>query len=137
MKCYKILEHTADLKIQARGKDMAELFSCILKGMFESCRPVVKNESIINRRIKLSSSDLESLLVDFLSEALYLSDVNNEIYFNADLAIKQKNKKKQLKGEIKGKKIERLGLEIKAVTWHDLEVKKVNNQWQATVLFDT
>lgn len=131
---YEILEHTADLKIRAYGKDLPELFSNILKGMFEACEPVISDKlSIINREIKIQSQNLESLLVDFLSEALYLSDVNNEVYFEAEF---EKLTEQELNGKIKGKKIEGLKEEIKAVTWHDLEIKKVNNQWQATVLFD-
>lgn len=137
MKKYELLEHTADLKIRAYGKDLPELFSNTLKGMFESCRPTIDaSQSKITRKIKVHATDLEALLVEFLSQALYLSDVDNEVYFEANVIIKHKSKKKKLKGKIKGNKVERLGLEIKAVTWHDLEVKKVNNQWQATILFD-
>ncbi|MDA2922399.1 archease [Patescibacteria group bacterium AH-259-L07] len=136
MKEYELLEHTADLKIRAYGKDLPELFSHALKGMFEICRPEVKEQSNVIRRINVSATDLEALLVEFLSEALYLSDVNNEVYFQAEVKIKDKDKEKRLKGKVRGKGIEQLGLEIKAVTWHDLSVKKINNHWEAVVLFD-
>lgn len=130
---YEILEHMADLKIRAYGKNLSELFSNMLKGMFEACGPVISDKTIIKREIKVKSSNLESLLVDFLSEALYLSDVNNETYFEAEF---KKLNEKELIAEIKGNKIQRQKEEIKAVTWHDLKIEEVNNQWQATVLFD-
>lgn len=134
MKEYELLEHTADLKIKAYGKDLPELFSNILKGMFENCRPILDNsQSSIDRKINIKSENLEALLIDFLSEALYLSDVNNEVYFQSNFKILTNNK---LIGKIVGKKVERLGLEIKAVTWYDLKVKKENNLWTAVVLFD-
>lgn len=136
MKDYELLEHTADLKIRAYGKDLSELFSHALKGMFEICRPEVKKQSEVVRQINVSATDLEALLVEFLSQALYLSDVNDETYFRAEVKIKDKDKKKSLKGNIRGKKLERLGLEVKAVTWHDLSVKKNNDHWEAVVLFD-
>lgn len=139
-KKYEILEHTADLKIKACGKSLPQLFSHLLQGMFESISETEtrkafskKNKSIIERRINIRSSDQESLLVDFLSEALYLSDLNNEVYFEADF---DKFEEKELSGIIKGIKIKRFKEEIKAVTYHGLEVKKVNDLWEATVLFD-
>lgn len=133
-KKYEILEHTADLKIRAFGKSQAEVFSNILKGMFETIKPQeVSDGQEIVRDIKIKSQDIESLLVDFLSEALYLSDVNNEAYFTAKF---KKLTNKELEGEIQGIKIEKFEKEIKAVTWHNLEIKKEKDLWQATVLFD-
>lgn len=130
---YKILEHTADLKIQAQGKDLSEVFAEILKGMFENCQPEFdESSSLVKRRVQVKAENLESLLVNFLSEVVYLSDANNEAYFSADLAIEDN----EVKGEIQGKKIKRFQTEIKAVTWHDLEIKKVGDRWQAIVLFD-
>ena len=129
---YEILEHPADLKIRAYGKDLPELFSNTLKGMFGSCRPKMTNENVV-REIQIKADSLENLLVDFLSEALYLSDINNEIYLDADFQILTD---KELKAKIKGQKVAGLDIEIKAVTWHDLEIKKEGEQWQATVLFD-
>lgn len=131
---YEILEHTADLKIRAYGKNLPELFSNMLKGMFEVCEPVIDDKlSIITHEIKIQSQNLESLLVDFLSEALYLSDTNNEVYFEVEF---KKMTEQELIGKLKGNKIKGLKEEIKAVTWHDLKIEKINNKWQATVLFD-
>ena len=68
-----------------------------------------------------------------MSESLYLSDVNNETYF--DVKFKKFNEN-ELVAKIKGREVKKFNLEIKAVTWHDLEIKKKDNLWQATVLFD-
>ncbi len=132
MRNYEILEHTADLKIRAYGKNLEEIFSNMLQGMFESCQPEMENREPVIRDVRVKSENLESLLIDFLSEAVYLSDTNNEAYFSADLTIGDN----KLKGKIQGKKVKRFQIEIKAVTWHDLEIKKVGDQWQAVVLFD-
>jgi len=131
---YEILDHPADLKVRAYGSNLSELFSNMLKGMFQSCRPVIDNKKLlVNREIKVKADNIESLLINFLSEALYLSDINNETYFDAEF---KRINEKGLIAKIKGKKVKRFSLEIKAVTWHDLEVKKENDLWQATVLFD-
>lgn len=143
MKTYEILEHTADLKIRAFGKDLPELFSNILCGMFEAMKPRLKSgiqksgrpdlSGKIRRPIKISSIDQETLLVDFLSEALYQSQINKEAYFEANI---DRLTNKKLVGELIGRKVDGFEEEIKAVTYHGLEIKRVDDHWQAVVLFD-
>jgi len=135
MEKYQVLDHISDLKIKAFGKTKEELFSNTLFGMFDSIKPELKKtEEIAKRKIKIESLDSPALLVDFLSEALYLSQINKESYFEANF---NKFSDKFLEGEIKGKKVERFGEEIKAVTHHDLDIhKRSDGIWEATVLFD-
>jgi len=133
MKKYETLEHKADLKIRAFGRTKEELFLNMLKGMMEGLRPegIKKGKK---RKVKISSPDFSALLVDFLSEALYLSQVNKEIY--QDIKIKKLTDKK-LEGELIGQKFGRIGLDIKAVTYHSLDIhQKKDGTWEATVLFD-
>lgn len=141
MKPYEILEHPTDLKIRAFGKTKEELFSNILRGMFESIkpkilttpRPSLKRRGIVARKVIIESADEQSLLVDFLSEALAESDINDEAYFEAKF---DRLTDKELEGKIFGQPIRSLAVEIKAVTYHGLEIKKVDDKWEATVLFD-
>ncbi len=134
MRKFEILEHRADLKIRAFGKTKEELFLNMLLGMAESQRPKIKGEEKIKRPIKIKSLDLSALLVDFLSEALYLSQVNKEAYLNL---IFKKFSSHELEGELIGQKVERFSEDIKAVTYHNLELKRIKNGiWEGTVLFD-
>ena len=133
MKKYEILEHKADLKIRVHGKDKKELFENAMIGMFKSAR-YEKEDREMKRKIKVSSLDLPSLLVDFLSEALYLSEVNQEVYNNIQFT---KFGDKNLEGILLGKKLKRIGVVIKGVTYHDLDIhQKKDKTWQATILFD-
>ncbi|MBI5071823.1 archease [Candidatus Falkowbacteria bacterium] len=141
MKKYEILEHTTDLKIRAFGKTKEELFLNMLKGMFESVKPKIlttpspslKRRGIRTRKINIKSADEQSLLVDFLSEALTLSDINNEAYFEVEF---EKLTETELEAEIFGAPVKSFSTEIKAVTYHGLEIKKTDGGWEATVLFD-
>ena len=132
---YQILEHTADLKIQAYGKTKEELFLNMLFGMQESMKPEIKKpEEVIGRSIKTGSSDLDTLLVDFLSEVLYLIQVNKEIY--KDIRFKKFTDTK-IEGDLIGQKVERFDEDIKAVTYHGLKVsQREDKNWEATILFD-
>ena len=133
MRKFEILEHKADLKIRAFGKTKEELFLNILKGMMESMKPEGL-ETGEKRKIEIKSLDLKSLLVDSLSEALYLSQVNKEVYFEAKF---KKFTDSELEGELIGQKVESFGEDIKAVTYHSLDIhQEKDGTWQATVLFD-
>lgn len=133
MKKFEILEHKADLKIRAFGKDLKELFLNTMIGMFEGARyEGGKNE--IAREIKISSLDLPSLLVDFLSEILYLVETEKEVYQKVNF---KEFSEKDIEAELIGKKLKRMGVHIKAVTYHGLDIhQKKDGSWQATVLFD-
>ena len=134
-KNYKILAHPADVKVQAFGKTKEELFLNAMRGMKAVLRPKIKDKKEkIKNKLKVSSIDLNSLLVDFLSEVLYLSQVNKEVYSNIKF---DKFEDKELGGELTGNKIESFGEDIKAVTYHGLEIKKnKKGLYEATVLFD-
>jgi len=134
MKKFEILEHKADLKIRAFGSTKKESFLNMLKGMTDALRPEIKKSEEVEKKIKIQSSDLPALLVDFLSEVLYLGQVNREAYF--DIKFK-KFSDTQMECKIIGKKVEIFGEDIKAVTYHQLDVSQnQDGVWEATVLFD-
>ena len=133
MEKYKILEHISDLKIRAFGKNKKELFLNVMIGMFEGAK-YEKEEEEIKREIKVSSKDLSSLLVDFLSEILYFCETNREVYHNIKF---KKMTDKNIEGILIGKKLKRMGVQIKGVTYHNLDIsQRKDGIWQAIILFD-
>lgn len=133
IKKYRILEHPADIKIRAFGQDKRELFQNALLGMQAALR-AKKQRVRVKRKIKIESGDLVSLLVDFLAEVNYLNETNFEIYDEVKF---EKFSDKKVIGEVLGKKVEGFSLQIKGVTYHQLEVEqKKDGTWEATVLFD-
>ncbi len=145
---YEILEHKADLKIRVFGKTREELFENAMVGMFESAK-YEEEGGAIKREIKISSLDLPSLLVDFLSEVLYLSEVNREVYQKIQF---KKFTEKEIKGILSGKKLKGIGVIIKGATYHGLDIHQKPERsegwrrtnvlrpedkfWEATILFD-
>ncbi|XOB40170.1 MAG: archease [Candidatus Nealsonbacteria bacterium] len=134
MEKYQILEHTADVKVKAFGKDKKELFLNMLKGMASILQPEVKSKQRKVRKIRIKSIGLETLLVDFLSEALYLTQINKEIYNN----VKFKSfTDTEIEGELIGQKIERFKEDIKGVTYHEIDIHQGRDGvWEVTVIFD-
>lgn len=133
-KDFEILPHPSDVRVRAFGKTKEELFLNAMRGMNAVLKPQIKSQkSKIKNKISVKSLDLNSLLVDFLSEVLYLIQTNKEIYNNIKFTHFEDNK---LEGELIGNKIESFGEDIKAVTYHGLKIERKNNLYEATILFD-
>ncbi len=133
---FRIIEHTADIGIEAYGKTLEEAFENAAKGMFSIMTGGGKIESKIVREIKIPfDMDAEQLLVDWLSELLYIRDVEHLVFGEFDVKID-----KELVGKAYGEEysIEKhgYGMEIKAVTYHMLEVKKDKKGYVVRCLFD-
>lgn len=145
MKDFEQLPHTADLKIRVYGATPEKLFEHAVIGMFQVIHPkipacrieherVVCDDLPIVHEVEVRSFDQISLLVDFLSEALYLSDVHNEAYLAANV---HEISKTYVRATLYGIGVTGFEVvEIKAVTYHEMEIKQVNGMWQADIVFD-
>ena len=137
MKKYELIEHTADIAIKAYGTNLSEAFGNAAKGMFDIITDESEIESTGQYDIRLEAPDLEQLLVDWLSELLFLNTSQNLVFgfFKVELD----EEKKRLVGHVFGEKYNiskhKAGVEIKAVTYHMLEVRN-NRPYHVQVLFD-
>ena len=134
MKKYELLEHRADLRIKVFGQDLAELFVNAALAVAEQQNPEAKNQPAQEwESVEINSPDLNSLLVDWLNEILSRSDLNKKIYFNFKI---EELSEKHCQAKIAGQKVAQKQIDIKAATYHNLEIKKVNNHWQVIIIFD-
>ena len=137
MKKYELIDHTADIAIKAYGKNLSEAFENAAKAMFDIITDSSEVDSIGQYDVELEAPDLEQLLVDWLSELLYLNTAKNQVFgfFKVELD----EKKSKLKAKVFGDKFDlskhKIGAEIKAVTYHMLEVRK-KRPFHVQVLFD-
>lgn len=132
MKKFEILEHISDLKIRVFGKDKKELFENAMIGMFKAARYKEIPNSYAKTKINVSGEDLSLLLVNFLSEVLYFCETKKEIY---QKIVFKKFSEKNIEAVLIGKKLKRMGVEIKGVSYHNLKIIK-NKNWKAIILFD-
>jgi len=133
MEKYKILEHPSDVKIQASGETKEELFLNAALGMNAILKPKILDYKSETRKIKVKSADVDALLVDFLSEILYLIQTNKEVYDNIEFS---KFSDTELEGALIGSKTDSFNEDIKGVTYHDLKIKQKNGLYEVVVLFD-
>ncbi len=135
MQKYEFLEHTADITFRACGKDVDKLFEHAAEAL-ESvmiCLDDVTCEDA--RAIQLASDTCENLLYDWLSELLVLFELDLFAVRQCRVAIKGFS----LRAECRGANIDpgkhRLKEEVKAITYHELDVAK-NEYFHAQVTLD-
>ena len=133
MRNFELLEHRADLKIKVFGQDLKELFINAALAMAEQQNPAAKKPNQEWESIEINSPDLNSLLVDWLNEILSRSDLNKKVYLDFKI---EKLSEKHCQAQIAGQKVDQKQIDIKAATYHQLEIKKINNHWQVIVIFD-
>lgn len=134
MKKYQILEHKADFKIKVFGKTKKELFKNAMLAMFKIAdyKPEKKSRTK-KRKIKILAVDLPSLLVDFLNELLYLVETKKLVFTKVKF---QKFDDRKIEAVLSGKKLKKIGIHIKGVTYYELKIFYKNSKWQAVLLFD-
>jgi len=132
---FKFLPHTADIKFQAFGKNLEEVFENSVLALKETICGKMKIKGEKEKIIKVEGKDLESLLYVFLEEILYLLDAENFLI-----------------GKVKEIKIDNFRLEavivgdkasdykftnnVKAVTYNDMFVKQNKGKWSNQVVLD-
>jgi SHS2 domain-containing protein len=137
MERYKEIPHTADIAAMIYGRTVSELFENAAYAMFDMMADISAMEPEIAVKVELEAPDTESLLISWLNELLYRSYFKQVLFFDFHVITLEGNK---LTAEAKGQKIfedkERLRVEIKAATYHDLEIKETGSGYEITVVFD-
>ncbi|UCG68544.1 MAG: archease [Thermoplasmata archaeon] len=139
MKRYEVFEHSADVGIKAFGSDMNQAFENAALGMFDIITDVTKVEPIGEYDITLNSQDMEQMLVDWLSELLFIHTIKQVMFSRFSVDIQGEEGKWHLKGKVEGENFDEkkhpYHTEIKAVTHHILKIEK-SNGYKIQVLFD-
>jgi len=132
---YKFLKHTADIKFQAFGSTLESAFENSALAMANSMYSG-KVLPKIKKIIKVKGKDLESLLYNFLEEILFLLDSTN--FFISKIKIKINQEDNILVAKLYGDNAKnyKIGLDVKAVTYNEMFIKKIKSQWVCQVVID-
>ncbi len=134
---YEVIDHPADLGLRAFGETRAELFANTAWAMFDQIVDLKKARIPLCRLLTVEAPNEEELLVRFLSELLYV--FAGEEFLPGKFKIKRMDSQ-HLQAEIWGERLtpsrHQLKTEIKAVTYHNLQIIHDKMGWTAEVLFD-
>ncbi len=129
---FREIEHTADWQLHVWAEDLAGLLIQAALGMLELSQIRLSADQKVTEEFELEIIDRESLLVDFLAELLYYAEEQKLAFDGYQLKI-QDNK---LLARINGAPIESQAKEIKAVTYHCLEVRNTDFGLEVQIVFD-
>lgn len=134
---YEILEHTADIGFRAWGPSPSELFRNAARAMMAIATEPETLSGFEERELETHGGDYPDLMVNWLSEVLYLFDTNQFAArdFRVD-DIAADRLRATLIGEPREPERHPWELIIKAVTYHQLKVEQQNSRWQAEVFLD-
>ena len=137
MRRFEVLDHTADIGLLVYGEDLETLFENAGEGFFHLITDLRKVRRKVERQVEIRQKDLERLMVDWLGELLYLHDVENLLFkgFKVE-SIGEGQLKARVKGEPFQEGIHIIKTEVKAVTYHQIQVRKEDGGWRAQIIFD-
>lgn len=132
---YKINERIADLRIAVRGRNLEQFFTDGFLGMLYTMKPVQKFvPEKVEREMFLEAIDTTSLLVEFLNEVLSLASANSEFYTHI---IFYRIQPTSLRAKLFGVSVESFHRKIKAITYHEAEVRQTKDgAWETILIFN-
>ena len=134
---YEPIDHTGDLGMRVFGANLNELFAHAAWGLFDLMTDAERIEPRVSRDLTVEGIDLEDLLVRWLGELLYAYDTDR--FLSAKVTFQDLEPTllhATLSGEAFDADRHPIDTEIKAVTYHQIAVERVDTGWQAQVIFD-
>lgn len=139
---FKFLENiaTADVAFEAYGKSLEETFGNAALAMFEVETDTKRLKPTVEKKVEVESENKEALLFDWLSELLFLRDVESMFFSKFNVKIDKIDSKYKLTAKIYGEKIDRnkhhLKTEVKAVSYQLMQIEEKPNKFKVRVILD-
>jgi SHS2 domain-containing protein len=132
---FEEISHTADIKIRVRASSLEALFSETLNAMMQIIYGTDRKGGI-HKDIRIESSGIESLLADFLSEVLFISEVENLVFSGGVIKINGLHLSAELLGEQFDPVRHAGGSEVKGISYSGLEITHDANGYMLDIIFD-
>lgn len=136
MRYFRILPHIADVRLYVKGDSLRQLFIAALEGMNSILGGSTEKSkaSAVFQEIEVSSQDVTTLIIDFLSEVLTRSQIL-KYQFSMD-EIYECNER-YFKARLLGCRVSAFEEDVKAVTYHEANViRNREGNYETTIVFD-
>ncbi len=129
---FEEVQHTADWSLRVWADSLPGLFAECAQGMLALSGVRLAASPRVARALEFTAIDLESLLVSFLSELLFIQEDEHIAFdeFNIQL---EGNSLQALAG---GASILSMDKAIKAVTYHNLHIRQNDQDFEVEIVFD-
>ena len=132
---FKEIPHTADVKIQALAPTPGALFgeaaAALMQVMYGDDR-----RGGTKRECNLTGEDQESLICDFLSEVLYLSEVDGLVFSCSDVKLDGLHLYAVLDGEPFDPARHNKGTGVKGISYSGLKISHDAKGYMLEIVFD-
>jgi SHS2 domain-containing protein len=135
---YQFLDHAADVGLEVHSPTLTGLFSTAARALLAWMGPVPEGDEFLETAVDVEGEDLEDLLVRWLQEILYLfyqrhgyttgmrdCHIQNDCRLTATVLYKTWDESRYQDYQ-----------EVKAVTYHQLQVRRGNDEWMARFILD-
>ena len=139
---FEFREHTADVQVRSWGPSLEEAFSQTAYSLIATITPDLKRITPkIEKKITIKAEDKEALLFDFLSEFLYIFDVDELVFGQIYVSkIEKFNDNYKLQATLKGEKFDldkhEIGIEVKAITYSFMNIEEKHASTIIDIVFD-
>ena len=150
---FEEISHTADWSVRVWADDLPSLFAESARAMNALAGTVTGGSPRVKRTFDSEASDPESLLVAFLSELVFYQEQENLAFDTFEIEVKKLalplsstsgtivssaavSQGRKLKVEMEGMKISSVDKAIKAVTYHNLQIKETDQGFETMIVFD-
>jgi SHS2 domain-containing protein len=135
-KRWKLLEHTADIRLEVYGATLEDLFINAALGFSDIILPEAELTPQTELEIKVEADSAEELLVNWLRELLFLNQTRKLIMTHAQIIVfAETNLLAKVSFADNPPDVES-SFEIKGVTYHGLSILRNNEGYSARIVFD-
>lgn len=138
---FRQVEHTADKAVEALGEDLEELFENATYGMFSLIAEIEGLEPEAWEEVEIEGANsVEDMLHEFLSELLYRHEVEKKVFSRFEvLELDPEGGRLRARvGFIPLDSVrEKVFSYVKAVTYHNFEIRHDEEGYRVIVVFDT
>jgi SHS2 domain-containing protein len=130
---YEEVEHAADWEFRVRGDDLPELFVNAAYAICGLKEGAPREELTRSYELNVEGVDCESLLVNWLNDVLFVEESEQVQCRSFEILELDETR---LRARVQGVPLQDRQRRIKAVTFHNLEVKRMADGWEASIVVD-
>jgi len=131
--CFAEIEHTADWAIRVRGATLPDLFVNAALGMYNLMADLSSVTPSLEHTIEVKGVDAEALLVNWLNELVYRTEMDGVVFCAFGIRSFEPT---SLRAVAYGSRRAKLKKQIKAVTFHNLQIVSTGDGYEVTLVFD-
>lgn len=134
---FQLLDHTADIAIEATGPTMESVFAAVANGMAAAMCDDIPDADGAQVTVTASGESPTAALFEYLNEVILQRDIQQVLFTDNEVTIDQSGSQVTVKGTARGVSLDKINArEIKAVTYSEMELTDQNGTWYAHVVFD-